>query len=70
MANFTKIPASTQQSQVIAALNGNFAKVSADGVTKVFKDSNGVPTIIMGILPDGTTGIVISKPGVDVLTYF
>lgn len=26
--------------------------------------------MIIGLLPDGTVGIVISKPGIDVLTAF
>jgi len=51
-------------------INKNFAELDEDGTTKLFLDSNGVPTIIMGLLPDGTTGIVIAKDGVDVTTVF
>ncbi len=70
MTTFNKIPGATSQSQQIAMINTNFQKIQAEAVTKVFKDSNGIPTIIMGVLPDGTTGIVISKAGINVLTVF
>lgn len=40
------------------------------GYGSLYYDTNGVPNIIIGILPDGTTGIVVAKPGVDVLTVF
>jgi hypothetical protein len=32
--------------------------------------TTGINNIIIGKLPDGTTGMVVSKPGVDVLTVF
>lgn len=36
----------------------------------IVKDENNIPRIILGYLPDGTIGLVISKEGVDVLTVF
>lgn len=42
----------------------------AGGYGSMYYDANGIPIIIIGILPDGTTGIVVSKPGVSVLTAF
>lgn len=36
----------------------------------LFYDPNGVPSIVLGILPDGTMGMVVAKEGVDVLTLF
>lgn len=38
--------------------------------TEVYKDNSGTNRIIIGVLPDGDTGIVISKEGIDVLTVF
>lgn len=32
--------------------------------------STGINQIIIGQLPDGTYGMVVSKPGIDVLTLF
>lgn len=40
------------------------------GYGSLYYDSNGVPTIIIGILPDGTVGIVVAKPGQNVLDVF
>lgn len=40
------------------------------GYGTMYYDTNGVPSIIIGILPDGTTGLVIAKEGVDVTTVF
>jgi hypothetical protein len=38
---------------------------------ELFTDPNtGLNRIIMGQLPDGTFGMVVSKPGIDVLTVF
>jgi hypothetical protein len=62
-------PASSMM-QVIALMNQNFANIQGSSVTRIYNDSSGVPSIIEGILPDGTTGIVISKPGVNVTTLF
>jgi|JI10StandDraft_1071094.scaffolds.fasta_scaffold2424072_2 hypothetical protein len=36
----------------------------------IVADENGVMRMIIGILPDGTIGIVISKEGVDVRDVF
>jgi hypothetical protein len=32
--------------------------------------NNGIPQILIGLLPDGTYGLVISKVGIDVNTLF
>lgn len=69
-SRFIPIQAGTDPSQQLAMINKNFAEIDNEGTTKVFNDANGVPTIIMGVLPDKTTGIVISKPGINVLTLF
>lgn len=37
------------------------------GYGSLYYDSNGLARIIIGILPDGTTGIVQSKDGIDVI---
>lgn len=40
------------------------------GYGSLYYDSNGIPHIIIGILPDGTTNIAVSKPGVSILDAF
>lgn len=69
-SRFIPIQAGTEQTQQLAIINKNFAEIDNEGTTKIFSDANGIPTIIMGVLPDKTTGIVISKPGINVLTLF
>lgn len=48
--------------------NGNFGLASNNGQISV--SNNGVEQIIIGLLPDGTYGMVISKPGIDVNSVF
>lgn len=40
------------------------------GYGSLYYDSNGIPRIVIGILPDGTTGFVVSKEGESVLDAF
>lgn len=45
----------------------------ASGVTRgtqLYYDANGIPSIVIGVLPDGTNGLVIAKPGQNVLDTF
>ncbi len=58
------------QATMIAALNENFALLENLNRTQVFKDETGVPRIIIGQFPDKTWGILISKPGIDVIKLF
>jgi hypothetical protein len=37
-----------------------------DYSTRTYYDQNGLARILIGLLPDGTYGLVISKPGFDV----
>jgi hypothetical protein len=90
---FNPIGGNASFSEALPVINGNFAQLDQEAVTKVFKqasgnaiiegklpydggygslyyDQNGVPSIVIGILPDGTTGIAIAKPGQDVLSAF
>jgi len=55
---------------LIAALNENFALLENINQTQIFKDETGVRRIILGKLPDGTYGLVISKPTFDVVKQF
>lgn len=52
---------------LVSALNENFALLENLTRTQVFKDETGVNRIILGRFPDGTYGLVISKPTKDVL---
>lgn len=40
------------------------------GYGTLYYDQNNIPTIVIGVLPDGTTGLVIAKDGIDVLGLF
>ena len=91
--NFLPIGQDTDMQNLIRAVNGNFAKIDNESVTKTFKqaggnaiingklpysggygslyyDQNNIPSIVVGILPDGSMGIVVAKPGVSVLDLF
>lgn len=52
---------------MINAINENFSLIENFNRTQIFKDETGVNRIILGKLPDGTYGLVISKPGTDVV---
>lgn len=41
-----------------------------DFSTRTYYDGNGVPRILIGLLPDGTYGIVVSLPNIDVTSVF
>lgn len=63
-----------QTTKVFKGPNGNAivnGKLPYDGgYGTLYYDTNGIPTIVIGILPDGTTGMVIAKPGINVLDLF
>lgn len=63
-----------QTTKVFKQANGNAiinGKLPYDGgYGSLYYDVNGIPSIVIGILPDGTTGLVIAKAGVDVLSLF
>lgn len=41
-----------------------------DYSTRTYYDGTGTPRILLGLLPDGNYGLVISKPGFDVTKQF
>ena len=55
---------------LINALNTNFNIAQSQDRRKVVTDENGTNRIILGRFPDGSYGLIISKPGVDVLSLF
>lgn len=55
---------------MVSAINDTFRQIESENRTQVIKDENGNNRIIFGRLPDGTYGLVISKPGNDVLSLF
>lgn len=55
---------------LVSSINDTFRQIEAENRTKVIKDETGTNRIIIGGLPDGTYGIVISKQGQDVLSLF
>jgi len=44
--------------------------ISNEKRTDVYKDNAGTNRIIIGVLPDGDTGIVMTREDVDVLSVF
>lgn len=59
-----------QMESMAKQLNDWGRALSNEKRTDVYKDNSGTNRILIGVLPDGETGIVVSKEGVDVLTLF
>jgi hypothetical protein len=64
-----------QTTKVFKGSGNNIAVIEGQlpydgGYGTLYYDANGIPTIVIGVLPDGTTGLVIAKPGVNVLSLF
>ena len=53
-----------------STLNAMFRQIESENRTKTIRDENGQDRIIMGRMPDGTYGIVISNEGVNVYDIF
>ena len=58
------------QAQMATAVNNTLHQIEAENRTKVIKDENGQNRIVIGRMPDGTYGIFISNPGVNVYDIF
>ena len=56
--------------QQVGALDGNVKIEQGNNYMTVFDEIEGVYQIIMGRLPDGTIGFVITKTGEDVFEAF
>lgn len=55
--------------QLVAMINQNFEALNQQNTTRVISDGT-TNRIIFGRLPDGTYGMVVSKPNVDVMNLF
>lgn len=55
---------------VTRQVNDAFRLITNESITTVYNDNSGTPRIIIGVLPDGDTGIVISQEGTSVLDVF
>lgn len=55
---------------LVQALNQNFALLENLNRTLIMKDEKGYSRIILGRQPDGTYGLVISKPNIDVVKLY
>lgn len=51
-------------------INENFRQIEAENRTKVIRDEQADDRIIIGKMPDGSYGIIISNEGVDVKDLF
>lgn len=56
--------------QLVNAINQNNALLENLNVSQTFKDETGKARIILGKFPDGTYGLIVSSPGVDVNSLF
>lgn len=70
MLSTVRLSADMGMDTLVSALNENFALLENLNRTQIFKDETGKNRIILGRWPDGTYGLLISKPGVDVLSLF
>lgn len=59
-----------QIESVVKQVNQWGRSLSNENRTELYRDNSGTPRILIGVLPDGDTGIVISKPDVDVQDVF
>lgn len=55
---------------LVRQLNEWGRAISNERITDVYNDTSGTPRILIGVLPDGQTGIAISREGIDVNTIF
>lgn len=65
-----QLTANMTQTQMATAVNNTLQQIESENRTKVIKDENGQNRIVIGRMPDGTYGIVISNPGVNVYDIF
>lgn len=72
MAKFSPIEVQPgmDQDTMAQVINNNFRQVAESNRTNIITDENGYNRIIIGKFPDGTYGIIISKPGVDIVQLF
>jgi hypothetical protein len=64
----TRLQQAMDYATLINSLNQNFALLENLNVAQTFKDEMGVNRIQLGKQPDGTYGLKVSQPGIDVLT--
>ena len=55
---------------MVNAINDVFRQIESANRSQVIRDENGIDRVIVGRMPDGTYGVIVSKPGVDVKTLF
>lgn len=66
----TTVNSKSSQASVTNEINNINREMRQRRLVQVFKDETGTNRIIIGRLPDGTHGLVISKEGIDVYTVF
>lgn len=59
-----------QVESMVRQVNEWARSISNEDRTKIYRDNSGQNRIILGLLPNGEHGLVISKEGVDVLDVF
>lgn len=71
MSSFSPIPLtpSMDTNTLINAINNNFRQVESENRTKVIRDEEGTPRVIIGRFPNGEYGVIVSKKGKNVLEY-
>lgn len=55
--------------QLTASLNDMSRQLESENRSKVIKDEDGTPRVIIGQFPNGEYGVVVSKKGKNVLEY-
>lgn len=55
---------------MVNAINNGFRQVESENRTKIVRDEDGVDRVILGRMPNGTYGLIVSKPGKDVKELF
>ena len=72
MSKFSPIPVQPGMDPEMMAqvINQNNQQIAENNRTNLITDENGVNRVIIGRMPDGTYGVIVSKPGVDGNTLF
>ena len=65
--SYIKLTPNMRIETLVNALNTNFNQIQAQDRRTIIADQDGYNRVILGLLPDGTYGLVISKPGYDVV---
>lgn len=69
MASPIQLTPNMDTSTMVNAINDAFRQLESENRSKVIKDEDGTPRVIIGRFPNGEYGVIVSKKGKNVLEY-